>query len=131
MKNRVRASSPVSGCWARGGIAQRRAEGSQALRGHLAQTPSPPVSGSWGPNGNESPLSRRRGPGSFSRLFATFQIWKQPACLGSGCLTVVAPAWTPVPSVCLGHSCGPGAGGRAQRRLDSCFSPPSVTSDLG
>ncbi|XP_036686558.1 uncharacterized protein LOC118883637 isoform X1 [Balaenoptera musculus] len=45
--------------------------------------------GSWGPNGNESPLSRRRGPGSFSQLFVTtFQIWKQPACLRSGCLTV-------------------------------------------
>lgn len=56
----------------------------------------------------------------------------EAACLSQERLLdcVAAPPRTPVLSICLEHSCGPGADGRAEGRLDSCFSPPFVTADL-
>ena len=41
--------------------AKRRAEGRPALQACLGQTPSPPVSGPWGPNRNESLAGRAVG----------------------------------------------------------------------
>ncbi|XP_032466295.1 uncharacterized protein LOC116742633 isoform X2 [Phocoena sinus] len=56
----------------------------------------------------------------------------EAACLSQERLLdcVAAPPRTPGLSICLEHSCGPGADGRAEGRLDSCFSPPFVTADL-